>query len=197
MQGASVRRAGGEEHGDWTSARHYGTAREVRTIIDHIFVGGVWGGRIEKVVTQDGIEACSPGGHCHRAVVATVNRGGHPPLQDAEWRPAAGELCARGVSGEGDDATCMRAYQRELADQYRGQLRLEQARNEERGLGDDRGSWHRDTEPAAGRGVVCGCACSRLRGARRSDARGDATRQARPRVASRWRGAAPWAGCSR
>ena len=100
----------------------------MRTIIDHIFVGGVWGGRIEKVVTQDGIEACSPGGHCHRAVVATVNRGGHPPLQDAEWRPAAGELCARGVSGEGDDATCMRAYQRELADQYRGQLRLERRR---------------------------------------------------------------------
>lgn len=121
VQGASVRRVGEEGDEAWTHVYRQGTDGEVRTIIDHILVGSVWGARVESVAVQEGIEACSAGGHCHRAVVATVRRGGHPPLPDAEWRPEAGALCDP-REDEGEGRGCMALYHAELAGQYRGQL---------------------------------------------------------------------------
>lgn len=152
VQGASVRRVGGEGDEAWTHVYRLGTDDEVRTIIDHIFVGSVWGARVARVEVQEGVEACSTGGHCHRAVVATVTRGGHPPLPDAEWRPEAGVLCDP-REDEGETRNCMATYRAELAGQYRGQLARERGLNERRGLGGDVGGARGDGE---GDGTQCG-----------------------------------------
>ena len=60
-------------------------------------------------------------------------RPGHAPLEGAEWREQAGELC--GVKEGTTDAVCLTAYRAEVGEQYRLQLREARRVASERGGG--------------------------------------------------------------
>ena len=104
----SVERLGGDGREEWTSAVHFGSDKEVKTVIDHAYGGTLWNARVESTSVVDGIEVCTYNGHCHKALESVVRRAGHAPLEGAEWREQAGAFCEvkEGVT----DGECLRAY---------------------------------------------------------------------------------------
>ena len=65
----SVERLGGDSREEWTSAVHFGSDKEVKTVIDHAYGGTLWNARVESTSVVDGIEVCTYNGHCHKALV--------------------------------------------------------------------------------------------------------------------------------
>ena len=55
----SVERLSGERKEEWTSAVHFGSKKEVKTVIDHMYGGTLWNARVEGTKVVDGIEVCA------------------------------------------------------------------------------------------------------------------------------------------
>ena len=132
----SVERLSGDGREEWTSAVHFGSGKEVKTVIDHAYGGTLWNARVESTSVVEGIEVCTYNGHCHRALELVVRRAGHAPLEGAEWREQAGALC--GVKDGVTDGECLKAYRAEVRGQYK--RLLGEARRLTRKKGEGRGA---------------------------------------------------------
>ena len=93
-QSASVTGLGPRGEDGWTSVRFQGTAQEVKSRIDHFLAGSAWAARVLRTDVVDGIEMCTTGGHCHRALQSEVKRWRREPEDDPDWRPRGVTLCA-------------------------------------------------------------------------------------------------------
>ena len=51
----SVERLGGDSREEWTSAVHFGSDKEVKTVIDHAYGGTLWNARVESTIMWWGL----------------------------------------------------------------------------------------------------------------------------------------------